>query len=522
MRRASPFKEYSGVKWIMAAAALIALLAVSPMFGIRYLPLHDYPFHLARVLILSQLDNPYFARFYEHGSFLLPNIGMDAVAVPLSSLLGAEQAARVFVALTLLTALFGCMVLHRAAHGRWSAFPLLAVLFLHNGIFRFGFFNYLFGMGLALAAAGWWMVLRPGLARFAVGFVCAVLLLWCHFEAFAVFATVVGGLEIGRAWEKLPRNGAASALSDLALAALPFLACLLLFWLVSPTADVASKGFEYTPGMMSKPVGGLFALSSGSSVLDVITVLAVLGVCGGLAFTGNLTFSRPLAFAVGAMVLAFFVVPANVMGALYADTRLAPALALLIIAALDIRAGAPMLVSRSVLGLAVLLGVVQAGVFHVQWRGYEAVIAPITQAIEKIEPGSTLFAATTELYPAMIPDTPQKLAAWDPPLKHVASFAVLGSPVFVPMTWADPTQQPLAVKPAYRGVYDFPGHPRKTYSSADLTTLFTQIEAGRPHWPELNHAYLLLVGNKALEPLPLPAGVSRAAEGERFVLLRLP
>ena len=235
------FSDMPGRTWIFVAASVIAVLALLPVLATRYLPLHDYPFHLARIVILAQLNNPFLARFYEQGSFLLPNIGMDAIAVPLSSLLGPERATRFFVDLTLLTPLLGAILLHRAAHGRFSAWPLLAVLFLHNGIFRFGFFNYLFGMGLALAAAALWMVLKPGLARFAIGLVLSILLLWCHFEAFAVFAVVCGGVEIERAWEEARQAGPVRAAMDLALAAAPFVTCLVLFILVSPTAEWPPK-----------------------------------------------------------------------------------------------------------------------------------------------------------------------------------------------------------------------------------------------------------------------------------------
>ena len=501
------------------AALALAVLALAPIMATRYLPLHDYPFHLARIVILAHLDDPFLRRFYAPGSFLLPNIGMDAVAVPLSHLLGPEAATKVFVGLTLLTALLGTLCLHRAAHGRWSAWPLLAVLFLHNGIFRFGFFNYLFGMGLALAAAAWWMILRPGLARFAIGLVCAILLLWCHFEAFAVFAVIVGGVEIEKAGDALPRTGAGRALGDLVLAALPFIVCLALFAALSPTAGVAAKGFGYTPGLMSKPVGGLFALSSGSLRLDAISASVVVGICLWLALTRNLVLSRPLAVATAMMLLAFFVVPANIMGALYADVRLAPALALLAVAALDIRPGAPAAIGRVVMLLAVALGVLRAGVFTSEWKGYEAKIAPIAEAIGKIEPGSTLFAATSAPYPALIADSPERRAAWAPPLKHVASLAVLGSPVFVPMTWADPTQQPLAVRAAYRPVYDFQGNPKKVFTPEALRKLIADVQARRAHWPGLGPVYLLVVGSAP--PPPMPANVSYAARGSDFVLLRL-
>src|SRR5262249_50909646 len=148
----------------------------------------------------------------------------------------------------------------------------------------------------------------------------------------------------------------------------PFILCLALFAMLSPTASVAGKGFGYAAGLLTKPVGGLFALSSGSQALDTITVLVVIGFGGWLVATHNVVVSRPLAFATAAMALAFVVVPPTIMGALYADVRLAPALALLAIATLDIRPGAPVWTQRSVTYLAVAVALLRAFVFTTEWR----------------------------------------------------------------------------------------------------------------------------------------------------------
>src|ERR1700724_2527904 len=78
----------------LLAILATAFAAIIPVYATRFLPINDYPFHLARMVILAQLDNPIFARFYEQGSFLLPNLAMDAVAVPLSRFLGPELATR--------------------------------------------------------------------------------------------------------------------------------------------------------------------------------------------------------------------------------------------------------------------------------------------------------------------------------------------------------------------------------------------------------------------------------------------
>jgi hypothetical protein len=508
----------------LIASLAIAILALIPVYATRFLPINDYPFHLARMAILAQLDNPIFARFYEQGSFFLPNMAMDAIAVPLSMILGPELATRVFVELTLLTILFGTMLLHWAAHRRLSVWPLLAIVLLHNGIFRFGFFNYLFGMGCALAAAALWMILRPGLVRLAIAFVASNFLIYCHMEAFGVFGIIAGSIEIERAYTAWRRHRSWKILTDLIYSVSPFLASIALFILLSPTAAVAGKGFAYSPGLGTKPLGGLFSLSSGILWLDALSLACIMGAGAWLAISRNLVISRPLAFASIMMSLALFVVPSSVMGALYADVRIGPVIALLIIATFDLRADAPRLASFALLATVLTLGAIRAAVLTQIWAGYDREIGSIVTAVDKIEPGSTLFAATSEDYPNLIADTPQRRAAWSPPLKHVASYAILGSPVFVPMTWAEPTQQPLLVRAAYQDAYVFQGNnPRKVYDKEALPTFIAAIEEKLESgtWSGLGNVYLLVVGSKSATSGPFPPPVVRVAEGDRFVLLRL-
>src|SRR5258706_15544815 len=85
--RAFSFAKNPSSELLILIAMTLAALALMPVYVTRYLPINDYPFHLARMVILAQLHNPIFARFYEQGSFLLPNVGMDAVVVPLSKIL---------------------------------------------------------------------------------------------------------------------------------------------------------------------------------------------------------------------------------------------------------------------------------------------------------------------------------------------------------------------------------------------------------------------------------------------------
>jgi hypothetical protein len=504
-------------------ALVVIVLAILPVYSTRFLPIHDYPFHLARIVILAGLNNSVLARFYEPGSFLLPNLGMDAVAVPLSWLLGPELATRVFVELTLAITLIGVTLLHWAAHRRLSIWPLLTIVILHNGIFRFGFFNYLFGLGLALAAAALWINMKPGVFRLGIALVASIILIYCHLEAFGVFAVIAGGIEIERAYTRYKLVGIWRTLLNLLYSASPFLLCAALFVLFSPTAKVIGQGFGYSPGLGTKPVGGLFSLSSGILWLDALSMACVIAVCVWLFINRYLVISRPLLFASIALSFCFFLVPSSVMGALYADVRLGPAVAILLIATLDLRFDAPKAARISVLALIMTLAVVRSVALTEIWGGYERSIKPIVEAMDRIEPGSTLFAATTQEYPRLIADSPERRAAWQPPLKHVASYAVLHAPIFVPMTWAEPTQQPLIVKPAYQAAYVFQGNnPKKVFNSASLLTLITSIQTNlkNGNWQNMGNVYLLVVDAKRLEPLRLPDSVVRIAEGDRFSLLQ--
>ena len=520
-----PFLTQTNSRAFLTLVTLaIAASALMPIFSTRFLPINDYPFHLARMIIFAQLDNPIFARFYQQGSFLLPNVGMDAVVVPLSMLIGPERATRVFVELTLLVLLFGTMALHWAAHRRLSVWPLLAAVFLHNGIFRFGFFNYLFGLGLALAAVALWLNMRRGIARSAFATIACAVLIFCHMEAFGVFALIVAGVELHNAffsW-KLERNW--RPLGDLLHSAAPFLMTFAIFVILSPTARVIEDGFGYDPGWGTKPVGALYSLSSGILWLDVATAVSLVGLGAWVLSTKRIVVSVPLAVAFFMLVLALFALPSSLMGSLYADTRLGPAIALIAIATMDIRADAPKSVAWTALIVILFLACLQSTAVTYTWARYDSETASIVSALDTIEEGATLFSATSEPFVRLIADDSERRAAWSPPLKHVASYAVLLAPIFVPMTFADPTKQPLVVRDSYRSVKTFQGdNPEQISHPQALSAYIARLEErlGGPDWPPIASAYLLVMGRQRLEPMSLPVSVTQIAQGERFVLLRL-
>jgi hypothetical protein len=141
--------------------SVVLLIVLMPLILCVVPPLHDYPFHLARADILASMNGSRFLQaHYQQGSFLLPNVGMDVVMIPLTRSMPIMLAGRVFLGIVVIVMLTGTIALHASLHRRLSPWPLLAGFFLYNWIFMYGFLNYVLGVGLMLWATAGWIALR--------------------------------------------------------------------------------------------------------------------------------------------------------------------------------------------------------------------------------------------------------------------------------------------------------------------------------------------------------------------------
>jgi len=475
---------------------IVSLLIITPALLNQLAPLNDYPFHLARIIILSDINNPLYSKFYKLGSFLLPNMAMDMFAIPLAYFVGAETASRIFVMLSLLSMLFGTMVLHKAAHQRFSPWPLLASIFLFNGIFRYGFLNYIFGMGMAFLAAGLWILIKHHCTKLLFTFIASCFLVILHFEAFAVFAVIIGSIEIYLVSTNFHQEKLKYKLTKLIVSASPFLATITLFLFLSPTAEVVSHGVIYPNYLGAKPYGAIYSLLTGIIWLDIVCFSSLIIVTLYLFYTKRIQFSSPLIFATFMMSLAFIVLPMSIMGSSFVYVRLGPAIALLCITTIDVKPNC-LNTNRIIACLALILVTLTSVGVTQQWIEFNKITSKIIHVFDKTEPGSIIFNATTQPFTHLIADTPIERAAWNPPLKHIASYAVLYGPKFVPMTFADLTKQPLNVNNKYQVIKNFQGdNPRKTVTAQELDTFLLEIRNHLKNgdWPALDNVYIFVMG----------------------------
>ena len=506
------------------ATVLLALLAVAPIFWVTYIPASDYPFHLARISILSLGDNPgLLGTFYQFGSWLLPNVAMDALALPLTALVSPEMAVKLFLAAMQLVFLTGCLALHHAVFKRACAWPLLGGLLLYNGMFSFGLFNYLFSSALALWGAALWLASRPGWVRRVVACGVAVVLMWAHMGGFAVYAILIGAFQLYAHLSKVTKGTWPQTLFQLVLDASPFIVALALFMLVSPGSERAADGLNYSPWIGAKPYAALFSLQSGVLWADVLVAVVLGALVVGLAVTRQLTVSRLLLTAAGMLWLAFMVLPPDVLGSYYADVRLVPLAALALLLALSTTDDSRRWTEALVLTVALGLGAVKTAALMQAWATDQGPIDRIVKVIKNLPPNSTLFAATARPYLSMVLSTPGAREAWHPPLGYVSTYASTYGQVFVPLTYADRHKQPMLVMETYRATKELQGDmPFQVPKAADLVALANRLDdhVRDPATPPLNDVYLLVVDTGRYAALPELERFSVFFAGEGFTIFR--
>jgi len=514
----------------MLLCLAVFALATLPLWFAAFPPLHDYPFHLARMAVLDDLLNggPR-AAFYDWNTLLLPNLAMDAVVLALAQVMPVQVAGRVFVWLTLGGMFAGTIALHRVLHGRRSLVPLAAALLLFNWIFLMGFLNYLFGVALLL----WGLVLhlrlreRAAWLRLAVGTLTGLALFFAHFVALMLYAIVVGGLELRAAWP-LWRAARRIAWRDLVLGGLPFLAPAALFLLGSPTAQEAGKRISYHEGQVFIPARAVLhkvehllkAPLSGDLMVDGIgAVIVAFGITVMLRLA-RVTLAPALRWGLAAIAALYFVAPWGLFGGWFLDARMPIVAGLLLIAMLRVEFRSAAWRQIALAGLVALLAGRAVGL-SLTWAEADRTIQRVAAAQALVPDGSVLFAAIGGEFKER-----SYAENWQPPLRHIATLAMANAPVFVPATFALASQHSMVVNARYAPLQELQtADPWEMQTREDLISAVRVLRRygreGRlpPVPPGTPIAYLFLLHPKGVG-LDV-AGVRVLAREPRFVLLAI-
>jgi hypothetical protein len=407
---------------------LCLVLLALPIVLVQWLPIFDYPNHLARAHVIDRLaGSAVFAAHMHTTNFLIPNVLADLLVLALIPFGGVLMAGKALLVATFALTLTGVHAVNRVLTGQFSPWPLLAAALLYNEGFFWGFLNYNLGLGLLLWGVMVWLVLQGRTAgeRMVVGACFALLIFLAHLVAFGLYAVAVAVIELRR-----PNS------ARLAQAAAQFVPPLVIFLTLSPAGDlqlVALFDFSITGKVM--PFARI--LSSGNPILDFATLAALGGVVATGLLGGLARCQGTLLLLAATFLVLVATMPFSMLGSYFLDSRIIFAFALMFAASLTPRG------RISSAGIAVIVLVIVGGRslgLMADWREQEAEYAALVAALDRVPPGSVVV--TTVQYPFELGDWVMTRRV-KPSHEHSTLYATIRNDVLVPNIFARQGQNPL-------------------------------------------------------------------------------
>lgn len=409
---------------------LTGALLCLPVIFTAYVPLVDYPNHLARAYVLRFYDEvPAYAAEYRVALEPLPNLALDLI-VPLAlRFFGPLTAGKIFLVLTVLLFVAGCHRLGRAIHGSptWLALP--CCFLVYSSTFLYGFVNYVFGVGLFCLTLSYWLEWRgrPGVARFLLLTLLVVCSYLAHLSAYfflgAAFVTV-------GAWDYLagkePLRRVVAGLAPLGLPA-------ALFVLFMRGSGQAGRIEWNTLG--GKAIGLLSPVLTYNYTLDacLLAALAVAAVAAARS-AESVRAAWPTFTAGAAFLLLYFVSPKVLFTSSGADARFViPGVLLCVLSLrLSLKARAGGLILLVVLGACC----VRVGAIWGTWRGLEGRVAAEAARLGALPEGA-------RVYPVLVLPQDRRREKLERSFTHLPHYATIGRRAVVPTLFAFEGQQPL-------------------------------------------------------------------------------
>lgn len=488
----------------------LLVAAAVPVFATPVPPLADFINHLARMHILAWgAADPTLAELYRVKWAVIPNLIMDAVVPTLVRSFGIYAAGQIFTLMTLALLATGPMAVHRALFGRVSALPMVAVLFLYNGMLLFGLMNYLLGLGIALWGLAAWIALRDRMVwlRLPLATAIVVALFFCHLFDVGLFGLAVGSLELWRWSEQRPLK-AMAVLRDSALMLLPFVPVPLLM-LASPTMGLSSDVLWLPQGKMDG-IYSIFQLYG-----DVTDMVFAASIIAGAVW---LTRRRLLRLHAAGWVLfilsaaVFLAMPRVLFGSWLADQRMPIAIVFLLIGFLKPASGRAL--GPAFFGLLVCAALFRFADVQSHWlqlgERYEQVRASTTA----IASGSSVLVATADL--------PAGTEIANQAVSHTPCLAVIERDALVSTVFSVPGKQILDIVPAKRDLVDA--------EDGDPPTISQMLAAadgpvpGKPRywdrWPQ-RYDYVYVLYTHRGDDSPDPDLLKLRSEGDTFQLYEI-
>ena len=341
--------------FLTISAALLA-----PVWTVRYVPLVDYPNHLAGAFVLAHLKDPafQFSRFYASDWNTYPYLAMDVILVGLQRFLAIDLAGRALLSLCLLAVPAAAWFFIRQANPGQESLALWSLLVSNNlYFFLFGLLNLQLSLALCLVVLGFWLKFakRPSMSLWCLLLILTTILYFTHLLGFAMAGLVMTSYAV--------------------FSRFPFRQLLRSWFLFLPGAflylhsrpHVVSASTLQFQGFTGKAEGPLLLMAGYSPALDFFTLLAIGGAFALARFACPEFKWNHRWLGVAACIFAlYWVFPSSYGAAMKADIRLLPFLFVLALASASVGRRARLIGMIAVFLFAVRAGEVERHFIAVQ------------------------------------------------------------------------------------------------------------------------------------------------------------
>ena len=432
-----------------AALTFLALCVMSslPVLLTKMPAMVDYPNHLARFYIIGHDTNPLLSKFYSVIWRLISDLAGDATVPIFNRIFNIYTAGKLFVLMMMISITSGTYALHYALYRRLTG-SSVCFLFLFNGIFMYGFLNYLFSIGVALWATAGWVALRDQrwlLRTIYSAFAVSVLYL-SHLVGVVLYALAILSYEIARLGET--NRDRLTFVSDTAAALLPFFVVVpIALSILSTLATHDLSGTEW-PHFSTKWRGLYYIVRNGCFAFDAIFFCFLVLFFGFLLSNKRIEIPR-----LGWLFLLFsgFVYLAMrewVFHVWAIDVRLPVAFVFFLIAMVRCRLDTlrSVVIFNSIIVVAVALRAL--GVADT-WQVYGKIVSDYEKSFGQIEPGSRILVTRDDAGAWRRSNDGVKLGMDGVILWHLPVLAAVDRLSLVSTIFAH-SGNPLRIKPPFR------------------------------------------------------------------------
>ena len=415
----------------------IAGLSVAPFLFTPLPPLGDLFEHMGRYhVMLEHGHSVWLDRYYRYRWVLIPNLGQDLLMLPFGTLFGVERGAVILSAAILPASVMAVRSLSRAIHGRVQPLAFLALPFLFDFTYLFGFMNYHTGLVVMLwGVVAWYRTRTWSPVGRAITMAALAMTAWlAHLAAWAILLIGVGSLELVRLpWRDWRQSLPLFVRAAVLMAAMSLPALISIYdMLTIRTIPVAPIARTLAETIQLKLTLASYVLRDEHHVFDIASLAAVILVILALVVSRRVRFDSGM-FLFAAILFGLFVItPIALAGGYYADIRLLPVayMMLLIAARVSWTDGARTALAAVTIGFfAVRIALTTVG-WAERGRSLELDLA----ALDHVPYGARIASAAPR----------RTCQSWpDNSLEHLPGLAIVRRDAFVSTVWNIPGQQPM-------------------------------------------------------------------------------